>query len=60
MGVLLLSVVTAQSLGLFVVCCVMDVALAGAVIPIVVLFLMLLGGFYVSTGSVLAWLSWIR
>eukprot|EP00750_Incisomonas_marina_P025692 INCI5628.2.p1 GENE.INCI5628.2~~INCI5628.2.p1 ORF type:complete len:1395 (-),score=220.73 INCI5628.2:24-3857(-) len=60
LGVLLLTVVTAQSLGLLIACSIMDIALANAVIAIVILFFMLLGGFYVSTTGILAWLSWIK
>ena len=43
LGVILISVFTAQSLGLFMACAIMDVYLANAVISIVILFFMLLG-----------------
>lgn len=43
LGVLLLTVVTAQSLGLFMACAIMDIFLANAVNSIVILFFMLLG-----------------
>lgn len=42
-GVVVLTVITAQSLGLFIACSIMDVVTASSVTAVIILFFMLLG-----------------
>jgi ABC-type multidrug transport system ATPase subunit/ABC-type multidrug transport system permease subunit len=60
LGIMLLNVIAAQSLGILITCAIMDIVIATAVTAVLVLLLMLLGGFYLAVNSVPTWLAWMR
>eukprot|EP00030_Apusomonadida_sp_AF-17_P000891 a177202_111.p1 GENE.a177202_111~~a177202_111.p1 ORF type:complete len:678 (-),score=280.97 a177202_111:18-1865(-) len=58
--ILLLQVLTAQSIGLLVSACIMNLKRAMVTVGLVILSMTLLGGFYRNGGAIPIWLNWIR
>eukprot|EP00092_Neocalanus_flemingeri_P095212 GFUD01121127.1.p1 GENE.GFUD01121127.1~~GFUD01121127.1.p1 ORF type:complete len:639 (-),score=177.01 GFUD01121127.1:95-2011(-) len=59
-GIVLLVVQVVISLGYFMSCIAPNIDIALAIAPVVIIPFMLFGGFYLNSGSVPVWLSWLK
>lgn len=58
--VFLMAIITAQSMGLLLSCAITDAATVQIVAPVLLLTLMLTGGFYVNPRNVPSWMIWLK
>ena len=60
LGIIILVLQVVFSLGYFLSCALPTVDIALAIAPVLIIPMMLFGGFYLNTSSVVAWLAWIK
>ena len=60
LGIIILVLQVVFSLGYFLSCTLPTVDIALAIAPVLIIPMMLFGGFYLNTSSVVAWLAWIK
>ena len=60
LGIIILILQVVFSLGYFLSCTLPTVDIALAIAPVLIIPMMLFGGFYLNSSSVVVWLAWIK
>ena len=60
LGIIILVLQVVFSLGYFLSCTLPTVDIALAIAPVLIIPMMLFGGFYLNSSSVVVWLAWIK